>query len=341
MYPPLFGRSDANPYRDILEAWWGLTDDELAYAAMARNLAFDHRVSKERAAKFDRHGKRPRTSDALRGAIDDYFEKCVRTRKLPDYLYRRINRNNIVIGAGERLPAFSKDVKLVRVLDLSGLEPVFLWANQHKNRKKEWRRLLSSLLGRPGGLADHLDHELSGKSSGEIEGLIETILHILNTSRSVVAYQPTWATVWSDFKHHLRQGPDRWLEVLGMAKAPPRWLIVLRYTVREAGTLVRPNQLDAGWQEYHFPSPPTAPLEVGGHPMDLRVHPRTKPLIREFIHKQIDHALSHWTDLGGKFGRTTLLNTEGLENQRIAHHVLLSLPTNYGPGVVRWMDSAI
>ena len=340
MYPPLFGRSEANPYRDILDAWWGLTDDELAYAAMARNLAFDHRVSKERAEKFDRHGNRPRTSDALRGVIDHYFEKCVRTREMPDYLLRRFNRDNIVIGAGEKLPAFSKDLKLVRVLDLTGLQPLFMWANQPRKRKKQWRALLTSLLDKRSGDWDsRLSDQLTGKPSGQIEEFIETVLDMLNTSRRDVPYQPTWATMWSDFEHHVMHGPDRWLQVLGMAKPPGRWLVLLRYTVREAGTLVRPTQLDVGWQEYHFPSPPDAPLEVGGHPMDLRALRRAKPLRREFIHKQIDHPLRHWTDTGGELGRTIVPNTEGLDRQRIAHYELLKRV--YGPGVARWMDSPI
>ena len=340
MYPPLFGRSDANPYRDILDAWWGLRDDDLAFAAMARNFAFDHRVSEGRAEKFDRHGNRPRTSDALRAAIDQYFERCVRTRGIPDFLLRRFNRDNIVIGAGEKLPAFSKDLKLVRVFDLTGLQPLFLWANQPRNRKKRWRALLTSLLDKRSGDWDsRVSDQLTGQTPGQIQEFIEIVLDVLNTSRRDVPHQPTWATTWSDLEPHVRHGPDRWLQVLGMAKPPSRWLVLLSYTVREAGTLVRPTQLDAGWQEYHFPSPPDAPLEVGGHPMDIRVLPRTRPLLQEFIHKQIDHPLHHWTDTGGELGRTTVLNTKGLDRQRIAHYELLKRV--YGLSVARWMDSPI
>jgi hypothetical protein len=339
MYPPLFGRNDANPYRDVLDGWWSLKDDDVAYAAMSRNLAYDHRVSVKRAEKFDQIGMLPRTADDLRGAIDDYSEKCVRKRPRPDYLFRGINGNNIVIGGGEKLPPFSKDLKLVRVLDLTGLEPVFMWARQPKNNTKRWRYLLTTMLGRRSGdWATQLDEQLLGKSSDQVEGFIETVLDILDSSRKEVPFQPTWATMWSDFEQHLKYGPDRWLQVLGMAKLPPRWLILLRYTVREVGTLVRPTQLDAGWQEYHFPSPPAASLTVAGHPMDLRVNLVAVPLLREFIHKQIKHTIDHWIDLGGQLGRTTVPTTEVLDRQRAAHYDRL---LGAYDGVADWMDSPI
>ena len=139
-------------------------------------------------------------------------------------------------------------------------------------------------------------------------------------------YQPTWATTWAAFEPHEEDGPERWLQVLGMAKPPPRWLILLRYTVAEAGTLVRPTILDAKWNAYHFPSPPSPQVSpaVGGHPMDLRISPKATSVLPEFIHKQIQHSLAHWMDLGGKIGRTQSPNPTALADQRRAHFELRS-----------------
>jgi len=127
--------------------------------------------------------------------------------------------------------------------------------------------------------------------------------------------------------------------VSGVATPPPRWLILLRYTVAEAGTLARPTILDADWYAYHFPSPPQTSLAVGGHPMDLRVTPRATHLLPEYIHKKIPHKLEHWTDLGGKIARTNSPDSTGLVDQRMAHFELLV--NTYGQDVLKWMNSPI
>lgn len=119
-----------------------------------------------------------------------------------------------------------------------------------------------------------------------------------------------------------------------MMKRSPRWVMPLRYKVREAGTIARPTQLDADWYAYHFPSPPQTPLAMGGHPMDLG-SPKAAQLLPEYIHKQIGHKIDHWIDSGKKIGKTTQAVTANLADMRRAHHELLV--SRHGPDVLGWM----
>lgn len=139
---------------------------------------------------------------------------------------------------------------------------------------------------------------------------------------------------------HIADGPERWVSALGVYKpVHPRWFLLLKYTVREAGTVARPTQLDAGWGAYHFPSPPRAPLPLGGHPMDLRLSPPATSVLPEFVHKQIRHTLRHWSDGGRHIGRTSAPSGGTLVAVRLTHHELLTRV--YGPSVVVGMPTCI
>lgn len=332
----VFGRnSNSHPYDEAIAQWCDSTDTWRR--AMARNVMHDHRVSKAREHAFDTFGKQPRTPDDLEKAIVKYFEEKIRTKTLPHYVYRTVNENNLLIGADLLKPRIHKDVQLVRVLDLNGLGRVLQWARI----QKKWGRVFADF---PRSQNDQeisrwIDGILQGAPREKIEQFVATVLDIMNKYRQAYPFQPTWATTWSAFEAHERHGPDRWLQVLGMPKPAPRWLILLRYPVREAGTIARPTQLDAGWQGYHFPSPPQAPLFVGGHPMDLRIFPKPTSLLPEYIHKQIDHPLYHWTNLGGKIGRTQASSREELSSQRKVQHELLA--SIYGRAVYSWMPNPI
>jgi hypothetical protein len=112
---------------------------------------------------------------------------------------------------------------------------------------------------------------------------------------------------------------------MGMGKnLPGHWYIALTYTVAEAGTIARPTQLDGGWYEYHFPSPKEAPLEFGGHLMDLRLPPVAIALLPEYIHKQIEHPSKHWHDTGRLLGQTSASHGSALFEMRRAHQKLLA-----------------
>jgi len=337
--PPVFGRNFPNPhpYDNVIATWRSSTEPE--DHAMARNLMHDHRVSQERERAFDKLVPPSPTARNLQHAIVDYFKTKVRTRKLPHYVYTALNATNLLTGQGPSHPVINKDLKLVRVLDLNRLGLVYQWAMNWRNKKREWKRSFAKFPTAPNDdqIAKWLDDEIGGGSEKQQEQLVATVLDMINTYSPKHPFQPTWATTWSAFEPHERLGPDRWLQVLGMANPSSRWVMLLRYTVREAGTIARPTLLDAGWYADHFPSPPQAPLVVGGHPMDLRISPRATHLLPEYIHKQIQHSLKHWTDIGGKIGRTTAPNPASLADQRRTHHELLTRV--YGPGVHTWMDN--
>ena len=339
--PPVFGRNtpDPHPYDDALDNW--LNSGDSIWQSTARNVMHDHRVSKARADAFDRSVTHPRTSSDLNRAIVDYFHDHVLHRKLPHYVFRSVNENNLLTGRA-LLPMVHKDVKLVRVLDLNGLAGVCQWGNDPIRRKRTWEL---TLLNFPTAITDSevtrwLDGELGGASSAEVERTVSTILDILNAYSHEEPYQPVWVTTWDAFEPHEKEGPERWLQALGVVRRPPRWVILLTYSVAEAGTLARPTILDAKGSGYHFPSPPQASVALGGHPMDLRITPRASYPLPEYIHKQIPHKLAHWTGLdGGKIAVTSSPDPTGLADQRRAHLDLLV--KTYGSDVLNWMSSPL
>lgn len=332
--PPVFGRyiPSPHPYDAAIASW--LSSPEIADNAMARNFMFDHRVNKEREDAFGKYVNHPCTADGLRRACVDYFYEKVRVRTLPEYVYVRVNGNNILNGHAVIPPKINKDVRLVRALDLNGLKNVFQWAR----RQRRWGRLISTFPGPHDERAvmRWLDENFR---IGPVEDFVEIVLDILNSFRDSYSFQPTWATTLSAFSKYLSEPPDRWVEVLGVSKPQPCWLILLAYTVREAGTISRPTQLDGGWYCYHFPSPPQAALNTGGHPMDLRTAPSSTVVLPEYIHKQVRHTMDHWMILGNKYGRTNSALTSTLHNQRTTHYQLLA--RTYGPTAYTWMNPPI
>ncbi|MCI0488514.1 MAG: hypothetical protein L0229_18150 [Blastocatellia bacterium] len=340
--PPVFDRDDQNPhpYDDALAIWLNSVESDIR--SMARNLMHDHRVSREREKAFDSFFKHPAKADALQHAIDDYFKARVRTSNLPDFVLESLNRNNLLTGTGSLKPIIHKDVELVRTFDLNRLIPVYQWAMDRRNKKKKWRKCLAKFPIKPTNdeIDKWLDDEIGGGSEEHIEEMVATVLDIVNTYSLKQPFHPTWATTWAAFEPHKKHGPDRWLQVLGVAVPPPKWVILLKYTVAEAGRLVRPTMLDAGWYAYHFPSPRETPLSEGGHPMDIRIQPRANRLLPEYIHRQIQHPIRHWIDAGGAsgaIGQTKVPDRESLTDQRKSHHELLA--SVYGTTVYSWMNS--
>jgi len=224
-------------------------------------------------------------------------------------------------------------------LDLNGLGLVYQWANEAVHKQKKWRATLANL---PLGLTDTsinewLNTELLGVSLAKVGRFVSDLLDIMFSYGQEQPYQPTWATTWAAFEPYQNDGPDRWLQVLGVSSPLSHWVILLKYTVAEAGTLARPTILDARGNGYHFPSPPNISTAFGGHPVDLRVDPRATELLPEYIHKQIRHTVSHWTDAGAKIGQTSVPDPTSLEDQRRAHHDLLV--KTYGSDVAGWMSA--
>ena len=250
--PPVFGRHipDPHPYDKAIAAWLGMSS---SYRAMARNVMHDHRVTVLREQRFGTFCSSPCTYTSLESGIIDYFNSAVRTRRLPDYVFDSLNGINILSGTPTGRHLVHKDLELVRLVDLNGLRVVFAWAKD---------RGLNGFASFPivttdDKVKDWLNYQILGRPSNQVERFVECVLRAMNEHRIEHPFQPTWATAWSAFLPHEMAGPDRWAQALGLCKVDyPRWFVLLRYRVREAGTLVRPTQLDAGWGVYHFPSPP-------------------------------------------------------------------------------------
>jgi len=336
--PPVFGRSSL-PLHSYDTCLGELLHSVEAYnRAMARNLMHDHRVSVARVQVFDKFVSSPCTPSSLNHGVVRYYTENVLTRHLPDYVYKRLNGENLLSGDPLGTHVIHKDALLARVVDLTGLGHLYGWA---KSRGMRAFSRYPERAPESTWVQDWLDERLLGRSAPRVQDFLGSVFEMLNTYRRDFPYQPSWATTWSALSPHLSSPPERWLEVLGIDKAvAPRWLIVLKYSVREAGTIARPTQLDAGWRSFHFPSPPCATPYNGGHPMDLSIPSRAAGLLPEFIHKQIDHDITHWTSAGSICKKTDNPSPEALIEQRLNHHKLLV--RMYGSmEVLSWMSGGI
>jgi hypothetical protein len=338
----VFGRRTSVPhaYEGSLSVW--LSGACLLSRAMARNLMHDWRVSPEREAKFDIWARHPQSTRDLMRGIMAYHRHCVSTRARPDYLYDRLNSNNMVRRPWEpESSGIHKEYRLATILDLSGLDQVYQWA--HDERLAPFVYLTDEMRSETRKAA-WLRDCLEGQPQGEVEAFLKSVFEATNTYRVSVAggrHQPVWATTWSALEPHLGGGPDRWLEVLGIARSGfPRWLVVLAYRVSEVGTLARPTQLDAGWSGFHFPSPPRAPLSTGGHPADLGTPAASASVLPEYIHSQIHYRIEYWVEAGRLIGQTTRPTPDDVASQRWAHHRRLC--ACYGPAHVKsWMAEPV
>lgn len=303
--------------------------------AMARNIMHDHRVTAEREAAlqpFVRHAVTSRgafiTDAALESGAKTYFDERVRKADPPDFVNPRLNGPNILDGV-------VGDLLLARVVDLNGLAQVF---------EKEARAGNKVFEGFVWNDPDHPEvHSWLGRlldrvPSAQVDDFIESVLGAMNESKP---FHPTWALLWSEFLPHSGEGPGRWLEVAGipLTDAVSHWVMVLRYTFREAVTRVRPTILDTRWSPQHFPSPPHAPPAAGGFCMDLRTSPPAEELVSEYIHPQVRHTLAQFLASGRLIGVATGDASRRLENQRRAHHRLLV--REFGLGVEEWMDAPV
>jgi hypothetical protein len=331
----VFGRPCVRPtYCEAFNEW--LISRDPSMHAMARNLMHDDRVSERRSDEFDRlidrgpgftHGQR------LADALNDYFLKRVRFQSRPDFLSRALNRNNLRTHGKTGAAEFGAEM-LVRVLDLSGMGPVYEWAKT----KTKIRAFQTYPNGMP--CEDWVNQQLRRPKAHQ-EEFLRKVLKAMNAHRRtrnkkgrLQVFQPTWVVRLSEFQPFIAQGPHRWLEVVGVPKETwPRWVALLAYPAVEAGTIARPTQLDAGWDCCHFPSP--AALCRCGHSMDLSGSGLTI-LLEEFIHKQIDHSLDHWVAAGSRLEPTDQPIPKELPLQRARHHQGLQLRYGASP-IATWM----
>lgn len=344
----VFGRGSGSGYAydAALEEWRAWAEaDPCERGAMVCNVRHDHRVSEERAEHFDRVMGRPRGGRAVRHALSDYHLRHVRhptqladgAREPPDFLDSRFNAANIL----EPNP----DIPLGTVLDLSRLGAVFRWAGRERLDGFEEFPDNDSV---PTGLNAWLTARLEPPEARE--AWIQRILDVVDRSSIDQApYHPTWCTLWSHLDPHLRNGADTWAGALGLPcgdaqgtdrGAVPHWLIVLKYTVRQAHRLCRPTILDVGWGAYHFPSPPKLPRVSGGVVMDVRPDPPQAVQLPEYIHAQIPFRISYWIAGGRLCQPTSGAAPANLCSLRSRHHGLLA--DRYGADDVNaWMSAPV
>lgn len=329
----LFGRlHDFHPLESALMNWE--TSSQTDVLAMAWNIRSDHRVSEAREDAFlRRHFKSPPTGNELRKALDKHRKEIVGQAKLPEYVFAKLNKNNLVAGHHDAKNLIDKDVKLANILDLNGLFTPFQW--YRSGRHKRYFDIDYLAVRKQSNFDLWLSGQLDQQSDSAIEKFVGLCLEVLGDYRNICGpYQPTWVTTWEAFEELKGFDADYWVEKLGVAKWTPHWQIVLKYSVAEAGTLVRPTQIDCGYYAYHFSSPPQAPLSQGGHPMSLRTTRPTTRLLPEYIHKQINYGLHHWISGGSLIGRTQSC-PDDLATLRNCHYDLCKKV--YGAGIGRWM----
>ncbi len=332
----VFGRNHSDPhsYADVLAEW--TRSENPGERAVAWNLICDHRVSREREQLLDAFIKPPITPISLQNAINDYFHREIRSSSPPGFLDSTINGHNI-LGHQSRIPRkYRKD--LARVIDLSGMGTVYRWGRE--NGVKEFRDFPTNASDEQ--VVAWVDQQLSSRthnSQAAVRRFVAALIVALNGQRQEDPFHPVWVTTWEAFRNVAKHTqPNRCLEALGLHRDSfPRWMIILRYKLSPDQSLVWPTQLDVGWGFVHFPSPPQAMPDCGGHPMDLRRSPRPKTLRPELIHEQIDHDLSHWDRSRNFCKRTTGPTSTDLDSLRRLHYQLLV--RKYGEAVRNWMNS--
>jgi hypothetical protein len=295
--------------------------------AIACNFIHDHRISSKRLRSFKKYVPPVIDESSIASALRLYHSEKVGTRKLPEFVYEAFNGKNILTGGQLSKHIVAKDVLLARIVVLNALGTVFDWA-----KAKGWRGFLTFPGSHsPSGVSDWLNCQIGGPSRAFGGSFISAILQAMNGYRLDRPYQPSWATTWRSLAAVANQDASRWLQIVGVSRPQPgQWCMLLRYSVREAGTIARPTCLDAGDYPFHFPSPPCAPLSVGGHPADLK-RSRVVGVLPEYIHKQIDHTPAHVMAVE----RTGLGDCATLRVQRTNHHN--RLVAYYGVSVLHWM----
>ncbi|MCC6356042.1 MAG: hypothetical protein IT577_19315 [Verrucomicrobiae bacterium] len=272
-----------------------LADADNEVATMGWNLLHDGRIASARFEEFEHTTSAflpaITSPSLLQDAINHYCDSRVHFSSSPDFLSAHLNLSNFH-GEHDPLPALHGSKLLTRVLNLGRLGPVFTrakhdgvleFADYGASPIVQWldTRLMDFGLPSTGPDRDRLHQDT----------FLLVLLDYLNTFRKANPFQPVWATLWSEFIELDHKSPERWTALLGVRPSPtPTWLLLLRYPVRQAGKLVRPTQLDAGWYPEHSPVPPSART---GHPMELDATQPQRFLLPEYIHQQIDHFPNH------------------------------------------------
>ncbi len=323
-----FGRT--HPYTTVLRRW--LTASDAGLRALGSNLIHDGWVSVAREALFNECvAEMPEGSSGLRHALISYFNTRIRLSRAPDFTNTDLNSANI-IAAND--PAFSRHVEFVRLLDLSALTTVYLWARE--NHVPAFRTFPDRADLRK--VSDWLAVWLGDDISETADAFIADVLDALNEYSKIHPFQPTWVVTRRTFEQIQRDVADTWMTAAGVYPQPGRWVIALAYSRQEVGSLVRPTVLDTGWNATFFPAPASTSLHHGTPAMNVG-SVETDVLLEQFVHEQIDHSVTQWFKAGRLIGRTTVADTLPIEQARQRHHD--TLIRTYGVSVLEWMPKTM
>jgi hypothetical protein len=181
-----------------------------------------------------------------------------------------------------------------------------------------------------------LDEKVETARQGGLVGVREFVLTLFHAWNKWgrIDQRPAWASFWADVEP-LLAGPswaDRVRDGLGLGMVEAnRWLLVLRYQVREVVCCVRPTCLDADWKPWHFPSPEG---EKTGFTMDLTLG-TNGTCCPEVIHSPIRLNIAHWT---GHIDRTSRSPSE-YDIGELRHRHYQRLRARFGGRVPDWLPA--
>ena len=293
---------DRPPYDAVTIAM--ITDADDGTSTIGWNLFHDPRITDSRFTKFSNEvasaGHTIDDAATMQDGLSSYYRRCVHFTKTPDFLVRGLNLFNYH-GRPGPLPLLHGSKLLTSVFNLALPDDIYREAKSDGLREFQSFGRKKYPTAAPPTAAQWLDDKLASlrrpaeaftdRVALSKHPFVVALLWFLNQRRVRYPFQPTWATLWDRFDAREWDDPLRWQSLLGVRRSDTdTWLLLLRYPVREAGTLLRPTQLDAGWYPEHFPASLSA---TTGHAMDLDAARRICPPMPEFIHQQIDHLPEH------------------------------------------------
>lgn len=303
---------------------------------LGRNLAYDDRVSVERADAFARDARGAIDADFY-NRLHQYHKRRIRTPAIPEFLNPDLNANNML--ARQRSWTLGPNLKLVRIQELCGLFAILDAAgvvDPVPGTRPDASRVAAWLSRK---FDKHMDGDrVEPDAAREV---VEPILDALaDHVRRPNYFHPSWCAPAAHLRPHqklLSTHPGLWLDFFGLWNHEPQWFIVLEYEVREAGALCRPTQLDAGNYDLHYPSPGAVISRFGGHPSNQSAD-HDVDLMSEFVHAQIPHTLAQWKAAGAWLVRYRPTVRLPLRLCRERHCV--KLKKRYGPDLIaRWMPT--
>lgn len=329
-------------YSEAVEDLLAHTDNHLE-RGVADNLILDHRISPDRDAWFDEYSARPRTGRELSNALTDYYRNRIATISRPEFLDEKRNADNFLAGAADLREPLLPSMQLATVISVNA--KIRVLASARRSDPRLFPDLSPDVAADPQEteVARWLDSRLTNSQSSqrETDGFIESVLEALSQNRRTRPHHPVWATSWERFRAFQNEPAERWTALVGVPREfAGQYLFVLRYSVSEAGTVVRPTQLEAGWNAVHFPSPPVLVAREGGRTMDLSPEGPPLRLTPEFIHEEIDFRVEHWVFGGRLIKRTNGSVGVQLPAHRERHRE--ALVRRYGYKSIReWMPTSV